>query len=362
MKKKVLAALMAMLMVVGLAGCGDDASANQSSVPSETRPTESIVVEESRPEESEAEETEESQEIVENSVGGDDEEISGLIIATLLTDVRSGTCEITCFDPDNGTARTISNFRYQTDSEAAYFFATSDKLFSGSYRFDESYTKMAAVKIINSNNETHAGWLSSDGSFFDITEAVGMAPNGDFANPVKHISMGFTDNGYFVFCDSSKPLAAKYYSVPLSNVSPGAIVEEYTMPYSTCDTSYSDRLSSYDFPSDWIDATHCIVTSLETNPTTSLIFDGGSNSRTEYIPGNSRVNWNGRLSPDGTKIAFTSVPINGSESPDIFITSVDGGEPTRVADHDFTLTYIDDDFGLKNIPYNTRSCILLDWR
>ena len=369
MKKKVLTALMAMLMVIGVVGCGSDSGTSASSIPPETRSTESLV-EESEVKSTESPETEKpdgeteepSNEITENDEADEKEEISGLIIATLLTDVRSGTCDITCLDPINGTVKTISSFHYQTDSEAAYFFATSDKLFNGSYRFDESYTKMAAIKIMNSNNEAHAGWLLNDGSFFDVTEAVGMASRSDFADPVKHTSIGFTDDGYFVFCDTSKPLAAQYYSVPLSDVSSGAIVEGYMMPCNTSSMNYSDCLSSYDFPSDWIDATHCIVTSLEPNPTTSLILDMEANTKVEYIPGSSRINWNGCLSPDGAKIAFTSAPTNGSELPDIFIIPVEGGEPTRVVAHDFALTRIDDDFGLRNIPYNTRSCILIDWR
>ena len=59
----------------------------------------------------------------------------------------------------------------------------------------------------------------------------------------------------------------------------------------------------------------------------------GSFTRTEYIPEASRFTWSGKLSPDGTQIAFLSciTEVTYDDKPtELFIGSVDGSEPTKV--------------------------------
>lgn len=403
MKKKVLAALMAMLITIGIAGCGSSSRTNTSSVPLETRPTESPSImaeassEESRTEDSMADEsepinydelgtytnpstesenetstsmpessrTEVNAETESEPVAQNADEISGLIIANIslgLTTTNSSTCEILSFDPVSGATKTISNFQIQGSSEYAYMFAVSDGYFSGSYHFNESYTKMAVNKIVFANSETHAGWVTNDGTFFDVTEAVGMASQSSFSDAVKHQSLGFTDNGLFVFCDNSDQQNPKCYSVPVDNVSQNTIAEGFVAPYSAHIMDYVDCISLYDVVSDWIDATHCIMTLRNGNPTTSVIFDTESGSETEYIPGNSRKNWHGRLSPDGTQVAFISAPLTGMESPDIFIVPINGGEPKKVASHSFIMTDTNVDFDFYSLSAGKNCCTLIDWR
>lgn len=398
MKKKVLAALMAMLMVIGVVGCGSDSGTSASSMPPETRPTESSVIE------SEEEITDEYGRIYDAELGiyvypstesekeeststpGSDRtgarpgadagtedesmaqnvnEISGLIIANIslgLTTADCSTCEILSFNPINGEIRTVSNFQIQGNSECDYMFAVPNGYFSGSYHFNESYTKMAVNKTIIANFETHAGWVTNDGAFFDVTEAVGMASQGGFVDAVKHQSLGFTDNGLFVFCDNSNQQNPRCYSVPIDDVSQDTVTEGFVAPYSAHIIDYVDCISLYDVVSDWIDATHCIMTLRNGNPTTSVIFDTETGSKTEYIPGNSRKNWHGRLSPDGTQVAFVSTLLTGMESPDIFIISVNGGEPERVVSHSFVITDTNVDFDLYSLSSGKNCCTLIDWR
>lgn len=91
----------------------------------------------------------------------------------------------------------------------------------------------------------------------------------------------------------------------------------------------------------------------------SFIVDTAAQNVTEYIPGNSRNNWNGILSPDGTKIAFMSAP-RGIYSPayfpetDIYIIPIEGGDPVKVTGHSFSL-------GREAYAEHTKTCVLIDW-
>lgn len=92
-----------------------------------------------------------------------------------------------------------------------------------------------------------------------------------------------------------------------------------------------------------------------------MIFDIVNQTPTEYIPGESRYNWDGRISPDGTQIAFVSTPMKGNESPDIFIIPISGGEPVRVVERDFMLTGSQPDFKNGMVSYDNCT-MLISWR
>lgn len=376
--KKSLATLMAVCMVIGITACGQEPASSSSSIGTqESEETESYVessVEESSSEESiveseSSESAEESRE-GENEYGG----ISGLIIMTasnqpLPNGSLSGVCNLSSFDPESGETKLISQFQFKSSSDITYFWM--DTMSSGYYQFDSTYSRMATKKYLTATGEEHAGWLTADGEFFDVTEAIGWDRQSDFDDPVRSISMGFTDSDLFIFSmeDPDDYTKTAYYSVPISDVTVDSVQEcrvsacsEYIVEnYSEY---YTKLLWEYGKPTSWVDGTHCILTpkrGLPGNPIASVILDTESGAFTEYIPGDSRNNWNGHISPDGTRIAFTSVPKNGSEKPDIFIVSIDGGNPTRVAEHDFILAGADPDFG-SGIATYADCTILLDWR
>lgn len=404
MKKRALATLMAVCMVVvGMTGCGGSASGT-SSIPQKGSIVESSVEESGSEEEditdeygriydeelgiyvypsteSEGEENastlendrvgaepmgeSESGDNLEEQIIGDTTEISGLIIMSTSRNAQSGTCEVSSFNPENGETETISNFRFKNDDNS-YFWGYAP--YSGYYQFDSTYTKMATRKMINATGEEHAGWLMADGGFFDVIEEIGWARQGDFDDPVKASSIGFTDDDLFIFYlrNPDSPSNGKYYSVPVHDVSVENIQECHASAYSgyVVDdyNAYYDTVVQHGTPTSWIDGEHCILTpqrGLLGNPVTSVIFNIGDATSTDYIPGDSRNNWNGYVSPDGTQIAFTSVPRSGNESPDIFIIPINGGDPIRVPEHDFVLARANDDFALLS---HSDCNIVIGWR
>lgn len=388
--KEILSALMAVLMVVGMTGCEDEAHNEAHSIEevwSDWRNEETVELSTKEnstdPEESTTPMIEPDGETAENdrvgtrpgadegeigndSVMQDNDEISGLIIMTATAPLNAGTCEVISFNPESGETEVLSNFSFKNNSNVSYLW--SDSAAGGYYQFDDTYTRMATRKFLSASGDEHAGWLTADGEFFDVTEAVGGARQSDFADSVHYSSMGFTDNGFFVFqvTNPNDRSAIDYYSVPISDVSVDTMQKCCAISYSgfAIDSydEYYDLFWPYGTPSSWIDNTHCVLTpkrSSPGNPVTSVIFNTEDMTSVNYIPGDSRNNWNGQISPDGTQIAFVSVPRSENELPDIFIVPISGGEPVRVAGHDFTLTGIDTSFGMSTYDSCT---MLVDWR
>lgn len=67
------------------------------------------------------------------------------------------------------------------------------------------------------------------------------------------------------------------------------------------------------------------------------------------------------MSPDGQSIAFMSAPIGGNEPSDLFVMSVDGSDPKRVAN---SLPASADSHGdLETEIRQGSTCVtLIDWR
>lgn len=98
--------------------------------------------------------------------------------------------------------------------------------------------------------------------------------------------------------------------------------------------------------------------------TVNVIVDATSNTFTEYVPSDVRFSWNGVISPDGAEIAFISSSRSGSVAPDLYITSVTGGDPTKV---NTMLSFSEAGRPIApnwtQYPTSGRTCtVLLDWR
>lgn len=290
----------------------------------------------------------------EEQITNEPEEISGLIIMSTSRNAMSGKCEVISFNPENGETKTVSNFKFANDSDFSYAWPYAPD--EGYRQFDSSYTRMTTNKIINATAEQHAGWLMADGGFFDVIEEIGWARQGDFDTLVKSIPVGFTDNDLFIFYKFKSDKLSEggtYYSVPVDNVSIDNVQECQVSGYSGYAIenydAYYETVLKYGTPTSWIDSKYCVLNpdrGLPGNPATSVIFNTEDATSTDYIPGDSRDNWNGYVSPDGTQIAFTSVPRSGNESPDIFIIPISGGEPVRVPEHNFVLSRVNNKFDL----------------
>jgi len=107
----------------------------------------------------------------------------------------------------------------------------------------------------------------------------------------------------------------------------------------------------------WIDETHCIVNGTRDHHIDSLILDLEAKTQVKYIPGESRQNWNGFLSPDGTKIAFMSEPLSGSNTTTgLYIIPTEGGDPVEVTGYSISFATYD-----RYFSGNMGTYILIGW-
>lgn len=341
-----------------------------------TPPTEPTEISEAEPPADDREEEIPSEEIGEETtnpeVPGEPEkttEISGLIILT----ANYGTTArftITSFDYETGEQSPISAFAIPNTYDAGYLYlALTDSFGTHRERFSYDFTKLAATEQASSNMESHAGWFDEDGNFYDVTEALGLQSKSDFDDPVQYQAIGFTEDDLFVYYDRNHETSLSgYYAVPISNLTPEAVSEGNPLASGPAYDEYGNFLDINRYcATEWISETSCIVNVISSNQeaTESVILDVTDKSTTEYIPGDSRKNWNGVLSPDGTMVAFMSVPKYGNEAADIFVMPIDGGDPVRVAAHDFTFADPRESITGKSYDtnFNLLDCsILIDWR
>ena len=174
----------------------------------------------------------------------------GIIMMTVYRQDWKRGVQIISIDPTTGKQNIIANFlpNYSVGIDDYSIKPPMNKIYGNDRNWiSEDFTKMAATKTFVNTNESHAGWIDTDGNFYDVTERICALKESDFTDSdIAHQeSVGFID-GKFVFCESgSKP----YYTVPLDNLSEDAIKE--------VDEDYSlyckDGKEAY--PTDWVDET-----------------------------------------------------------------------------------------------------------
>lgn len=232
--------------------------------------------------------------------------------------------------------------------------------------FSDDYSKRATIKYFSEDNSSHAGWLDTDGNFFDVSKAAGEVPKSDFAEKPNHMVAGFTWDGLFAYRTVFKATIPIYHIVDPDNLSKG----KYKKVKNVWDRHAT--VNDPDLkPTDWINDTRCLAdyyigasesmtgmcNSVQRN---SVIFDTKSKKIIEYIPGanSSRNNWSGVVSPNGKKIAFLS-KLSGNSDVGLYITSPKGGEPVKLE------VDAPDEQKLRLEEVGTSStiyCTLLDWK
>ncbi len=384
MRKKFLATLMAVsMMVIGMVGCGEESDNKGSTASTATRPTEATqpivtavpqtqvtarptMVPETTPSPTTALVVTPQPIATTAPTEEPEEEISGLIVMTASRNAlaKTGKCIVSSFDPESGEMKEINTFKLQDGSDYSYTWLES--AYRGLCQFDDTYSKMSTLKFFGGTADMHAGWLLPDGTFFDVTKALGWERKSDFAEVVRNTPHGFTSNGLFVFSvDNPKNIAeSTWYSVPINDVKESNVQEYKDIIYRDQPvmdyTEFRQLISHYGSFSSWLNDSCCLLTTNRSYPS-SIIFNIKDKTSVEYIPGDSRNNWNGQSSPDGTQIAFVSEPRNGAEQPDIFIVPAAGGEPVRVASHDFVMSKNNSAFASGSLSYSN-CALLIDWR
>lgn len=236
MKKRFLSLFLALSLTVVMIGCSNsanhseevlDESANyEESADSEKESTddeteENAAIENEVVEKDEVEEPDEAKETKEGIVAEEtikesgEDELSGIILlqSDSQTNYHVEEFTISTVNPTTGHTSKIAHFVTDTISfspertEAYILPAQREKGATGNRRqlFSSDFSKMAVDKCYIKEDIRHVGWINTNGIFFDISESVGDLPQSDFADPRHFLSMGFTPDDLFQYCEAFNP-------------------------------------------------------------------------------------------------------------------------------------------------------------
>lgn len=322
MKNRIIALTLCAGMLL-LGGCASDGGTT-GSPPEPSAGSTSSSVETEAPSEESGELVSESEDPVEAE---EPQETSGII--AMVADFTT-LFDFTIFsvDPESGEQRVITRLTFPANSEDTLYLLPSDYYYSSAKQWvSDDFSKVAATLLIMSTGEHHAGWFTSDGTFFDVTAALGLEPQNDFDSPAHYYALGFV-NDFFVYCMDDKENDPVYYSVPINNVTGEAVV--------TTNALY-DAMPMHEYEymlTDWIDDTRCLIDqgyeSYRDRKTDSLVYDCATGEMTKYVPGDARYSWNGVASPDGTTIAFLSSAREGKNPPSLYTVELGSDSPVQI--------------------------------
>lgn len=356
MRKKFFATLVAVFMMIGMTGCGDTAARSSSIEPTlENRSTE-VQTEESESEgkteadvatESTEENTGESEETLLESNGmetnlaindgvnkeNSSEQIgsnSGIVVCVQRNAGIGMDYALFLIDPETGGYKELNSFSYRNTNDGYCWPAL--QIYDSNYHtmFSRDASKMAVTYTVQSTKCKRAGWIDSDGIFFDVPEALGMKPENEFVAQPDYYSIGFTADGEkFVFAEvtggnhSDNPKIeneGKFYYVKIDDMS---VAEGNPLDDEMrrgCDIYRTKGLTG------WINDNEF----LSNNNQNFVIRDAtGTAEDIEPVPGDSRYNRNAISSPSGL-IAFVSSPKTTAEDTAIYTTTRDGSDIQRV--------------------------------
>lgn len=272
---------------------------------------------------------------------------------------------IIAIDPTNGSQNVFVEIDLSVASDDhAFLLPFTSYVSSAREWFSDDYSKLALTLMSNSNNARDAGWCNMKGEYINVTALLGMQPQGDFDAPKHFEAIGFSSDGYFVFCDNDDRMNPIYYSVPIDNITLPAVEQRNAIKDSL--PTFESRALCFN---DWIDDTHCLVDYLYDGrideKTESLIFDTATGETSKYIPGDGRYTWCGVASPDGSMAAFLSSPKSGTEQPALYTVLLTEEEPIR---NPASFVFTPDNGSSRRPPFvlypNLRAtCVtLLEWR
>lgn len=270
-------------------------------------------------------------------------------------------------DPETGSQQALSSFTIPTtrDENTYQAFSWASIVSSAKEWFSSEYDKIAITLENYSAGKSDAGWYDTNGVYTNVTDLLGLQPHGDFDSPTNYRAIGFSQDGYFVFCGDENSPDPAYYSIPVDNLTMEALEKrnaiEDTLPAAV--TSYASRFN------DWIDNSKCLVDMIHDGTikqkTESRILDIATGETISYVPGDGRYSWCGVASPDGSTVAFLSSPKAGQEPPSLYTMSLSGGDPIRSpASFVFSPAYSNGDYPSYAIyPQPGATCVtLLEWR
>lgn len=296
-------------------------------------------------------------------------------------------------DPETGAQRVIAEFSIPTSvtSNADGSKWQIYPMFIPGYStrmplrgmFSRDYQYLAITRYSLETGEYRAGYYKEGESLYytDISKCVG-AVGGDFDDPVKQMAIGFTEDGRFIFADMPSALGWYYDTSEweFSQVETAGSAEVIKNSLKTYDSAddFLMRGDGWDWMeknwelTDWIDDTRCLINYPEES--VGLMFGGDRIDRwgvrvydtetgetASFIPGESRSNWSGVISPDGKSVAFLSAPVNGTGSASLYIVPVTGGEPVKICE-DIPSGRGSTGYTITRPASNTTVYFLIEWK
>lgn len=339
MKKRILATLMAMVIAGALIGCGNTDAASASMESSSavddltSESLESDEEEESKPAgikpvegESESEVEGPNEESIENETASstdsdaiEENSIVHGIVLSYSTGYNNFTLAVV--DPDTGGFTKLASFRLDVGCDDGRLELIDCKYtINRQELFAPDCQKIAMDKYVNSSGEVHVGWLNADKTYFDLTEALGEQSENSFSNPKHYHGLGFTPDGRFAYYEEADEEQVFY-----------VYVDNPTVKYEG-----NPMLDFYIEGALGLTAKLDDATYLSTDNWKHQVFKRYINDamKTDYfIPGEDlRCNRSAVLSPDGSNVAFLSVPKNSVNSAyyELFVMPLSGSEPQKI--------------------------------
>lgn len=319
--------------------------------------------------------------------------LHGIIAAYLYWDTvqpKYPMAQVFCIDPETGEMTLVNNFGGATSNtllyvDTAYNFAASHYTeYRSNYRrcFSNDFRKMAVTMSTQAATEfhgdTYAGWLDENGNFTNVITTLGWESKNEFEEPVSYISVGFMDDGRFLFARRGANGGNEMYLViPTDNITEAAIeefeIDPFAKPYILVDDRERSSLN-VSMPSVQqsvtyqLDETHFLFDSY-TDPETHKgqnscisILDIETGEWTKCVSGGAMHTWCGVADPTGTQIVFFAVnPKNTAETASLYIGPLDASSTPQKLESSYNVHY----YPYKmdgEISIHASYCTLLDWR
>lgn len=287
-------------------------------------------------------------------------------IIMVVYNCNTADMSIQSVNPENGEKNTISSFtlyqRVTSNSDGRKWINVLSNIGCSKRvplrgMFSRDYKYLAITRFAEDTGEYHAGYYDEENRFYDATVAVD-AVGGDFDEPVNQISIGFTEDGHFVFAELPPNSLStfyvggyhtydsdwKVYQVDLAEN--GEIIKSSMKPYDALDKLQGDNWEWLEEGCEvtaWMDETRCILNYPEESAELLYgelridrwgvrVFNTQTQEYSSLIPSETRTNWSGVISPDGRNVAFLSAPKQGNGNASLYSVPIDGGEPVKICD------------------------------
>lgn len=296
---------------------------------------------------------------------------------------------IYCIDPQTGEATLVNDFG-QAKSGSTVFYDTCYSFpqvrytgYEPNYQkcFSDDFRMMAVTMNTKVTTEyygdSHAGWLDEDGNFHDVIAALGWGTKSEFDEPVVYSSVGFMDDGRFLFL-RSKPMEGieGYFAIPTDNLTEEAVEEFETTPFEKPYILVDEKKrynSDYSRPSvqtpvtDQLDETHFLCNYVYYPKSSSLlnasvsILNIETGEETACVTGDAMATWCGVVDPTGAQIAFFAAnPKSARATSAIYTMPLDASSSPQKLESDYIVNYPNNlHFEL---DFESSYSILIDWR